>query len=144
MTSGAGLPVARNAPCPCGSGRRYRDCHGALAAPREAPPVEASYRPAGPDWDDVDAATRARLAASMEAALARQSSGDLAGAARLYRDVLAVAPRTHDALHMLAVAQWGLGDLDGLRRPACPKIMVFRMRIDGLDGPKVRVFRQSV
>ena len=116
MTSGAGLPVARNAPCPCGSGRRYRDCHGALAAPREAPPVEASYRPAGPDWDDVDAATRARLAASMEAALARQSSGDLAGAARLYRDVLAVAPRTHDALHMLAVAQWGLGDLDGAWR----------------------------
>src|SRR5213593_753529 len=23
-------PVSRNAPCPCGSGRRYKDCHGAL------------------------------------------------------------------------------------------------------------------
>ncbi|MEP7183944.1 MAG: SEC-C metal-binding domain-containing protein, partial [Betaproteobacteria bacterium] len=23
---------SRNAPCPCGSGRRYKDCHGALAA----------------------------------------------------------------------------------------------------------------
>ena len=23
--------VARNAPCPCGSGKRYKQCHGALA-----------------------------------------------------------------------------------------------------------------
>jgi preprotein translocase subunit SecA len=22
--------VARNAPCPCGSGKRYKQCHGAL------------------------------------------------------------------------------------------------------------------
>ncbi len=26
----AGVPPARNAPCPCGSGRRYKDCHGRL------------------------------------------------------------------------------------------------------------------
>jgi predicted O-linked N-acetylglucosamine transferase (SPINDLY family) len=25
-------PSARNAPCPCGSGKRYKDCHGALSA----------------------------------------------------------------------------------------------------------------
>ncbi|HEX5863723.1 MAG TPA: SEC-C metal-binding domain-containing protein, partial [Casimicrobiaceae bacterium] len=24
-------PPARNAPCPCGSGKRYKDCHGTLA-----------------------------------------------------------------------------------------------------------------
>jgi uncharacterized protein YecA (UPF0149 family) len=23
-------PASRNAPCPCGSGRRYKECHGAL------------------------------------------------------------------------------------------------------------------
>jgi preprotein translocase subunit SecA len=23
--------VGRNAPCPCGSGRKYKHCHGALA-----------------------------------------------------------------------------------------------------------------
>ena len=23
--------VSRNAPCPCGSGRKYKHCHGALA-----------------------------------------------------------------------------------------------------------------
>ncbi len=26
-------PASRNAPCPCGSGRRYKDCHGALTVP---------------------------------------------------------------------------------------------------------------
>ncbi len=26
-------PASRNAPCPCGSGRRYKECHGALALP---------------------------------------------------------------------------------------------------------------
>jgi preprotein translocase subunit SecA len=23
-------PVSRNAPCPCGSGRKYKHCHGQL------------------------------------------------------------------------------------------------------------------
>jgi preprotein translocase subunit SecA len=27
----AHLGVSRNAPCPCGSGKRYKHCHGALA-----------------------------------------------------------------------------------------------------------------
>lgn len=39
-------PVRRNAPCPCGSGKRFKDCHGSLAA-AEAP---------------TDAKARARLA----------------------------------------------------------------------------------
>src|SRR5258706_5476471 len=29
--------IARNAPCPCGSGKRYKDCHGALSANADAP-----------------------------------------------------------------------------------------------------------
>ena len=26
----AEAPLSRNAPCPCGSGRKYKHCHGAL------------------------------------------------------------------------------------------------------------------
>ena len=26
----AALEISRNAPCPCGSGRKYKHCHGAL------------------------------------------------------------------------------------------------------------------
>ncbi|MBK6804705.1 MAG: SEC-C domain-containing protein [Betaproteobacteria bacterium] len=116
----AGAPVSRNAPCPCGSGRRYRECHGAIdASPSPTASrttAAATYRPRGSDWDGIDPAERARLAELMDTALARQASNDQSGAARLYREVLAVAPQTHDALHMLAVAQWGLGDLDEASR----------------------------
>ena len=35
MDDASAVTVAprRNAPCPCGSGKRYKDCHGAFAAP---------------------------------------------------------------------------------------------------------------
>ena len=32
-------PASRNAPCPCGSGLRYKDCHGALAVAPAATPL---------------------------------------------------------------------------------------------------------
>ena len=31
MPEGAVEPASRNAPCPCGSGQKYKHCHGALA-----------------------------------------------------------------------------------------------------------------
>jgi hypothetical protein len=34
MTEEASV-VGRNEPCPCGSGKRYKDCHGGLAAPAQ-------------------------------------------------------------------------------------------------------------
>ncbi|WP_444544587.1 SEC-C metal-binding domain-containing protein [Sphingobium fuliginis] len=27
----ANLDISRNAPCPCGSGQKYKHCHGALS-----------------------------------------------------------------------------------------------------------------
>ena len=43
--------VARNAPCPCGSKRRYKDCHGAIDGARlpPAPPAAqvATFSAAG-------------------------------------------------------------------------------------------------
>ncbi|HEV8257677.1 MAG TPA: SEC-C metal-binding domain-containing protein [Casimicrobiaceae bacterium] len=32
MSAALAPPASRNAPCPCGSGKRYKDCHGALTA----------------------------------------------------------------------------------------------------------------
>ena len=55
-------PSGANAPCPCGSGLRYKHCHGATAvAPpagraAPAPPARPVYRPAGNEWDAVDPA----------------------------------------------------------------------------------------
>lgn len=108
-------PASRNAPCPCGSGRRYKDCHGALGAPaaRPAPepPRRRAYRPDGPEWRGLDEARQEQLAGLMEEALALQNAGDDRGASARYRRVLEAAPETHDALHMLGVARWRMGDL---------------------------------
>ena len=74
----------RNAPCPCGSGKRYKHCHGGAAE---------------------DAASTGTL----ERALAEHRAGRLAAAEVLYRRVLAETPDDPDALHMLAVVRLALG-----------------------------------
>ena len=48
----------------------------------------------------------------MEAALAHQTAGRLHEAAKLYSEALKSAPKTHDALHMLGVIEWSLGNFD--------------------------------
>ena len=113
--------VSRNDPCPCGSGRRFKDCHGSLrdgtgVATSLAPPPAATttrtsrYRPAGNDWIDISDDGADRLGAMMELALKHQVGQRVRDAERLYRAVLEEAPRTHDALHMLGVVRLGLGD----------------------------------
>ena len=87
-------PASRNAPCPCGSGRRYKDCHGALAAP------------SSPQGRAVDPDAAARRMSRLNDALARQQAGDLAGAIAGYEAVLAEFPDDFDALHMLGVVHY--------------------------------------
>jgi len=115
MTLAVGRAVSRNDPCPCGSGRRYKDCHGSLRAgalPATAPlgTRASAYRAPGDDWAGLDEATRDRLGAAMERALKEQLAQRVRDAERLYRAVLEEAPQTHDALHMLGVIRLGLGD----------------------------------
>ena len=83
----------RNALCPCGSGKRYKHCHGlAVAAPAIAPP---------PSID-----------ALMRRALEAQQARRLDEAERAYRDVLALRPDEPDALHMLGVLCHERGEND--------------------------------
>ena len=84
-------PASRNAPCPCGSGRRYKDCHGALGAA---------------------AARDAALATHLQQALAAQQAGRLDDAIARYEAALAIAPDHFDALHMLGVSQFQRGNFD--------------------------------
>jgi glycosyltransferase involved in cell wall biosynthesis len=122
VTEAVAAPASRNSPCPCGSGRRYKDCHGALggiAAP--APPAAAvaqrsTYRAPAAEWAYLDDAARDDLGARMEHALALQTAGWADEAAREYGRVVALAPDTHDALHMLGVIELGRGNLDEAER----------------------------
>ncbi len=75
-------PASRNARCPCGSGRRYKECHGALASPGEPRLAEASQR----------------LAA-----------GDFMGAEEICRGVVADQPASAEALGLLGRALFEQG-----------------------------------
>ena len=81
-------PVSRNAPCPCGSGLRYKNCHGAIPAPAQ----------------QVDL-----LRAHLERALVAQQGGRFADAAAAYEAALALQPKNFDALHMLGVVRYQQG-----------------------------------
>ena len=86
------VPAAgRNDPCPCGSGKRYKNCHGALAA--SAPPSGAVSAP--PPASALDL--------SVQQAIALHQQGDTAAAERIYREALTVQPGHPLAQHFLGV-----------------------------------------
>lgn len=116
MSDAVVAPASRNSPCPCGSGRRYKDCHGALGPAGERQARRSSYRAPGREWAHLDESTRDRFGAAMEQALAWQTAGALTDAARAYAEVVAEAPETHDALHMLGVIELGFGNIDEAAR----------------------------
>jgi protein O-GlcNAc transferase len=95
---------SRNAPCPCGSGRRFKECHGALpsarpggvAAEDPAAKAQAALTAGGPT-DALDGLQRALAADPGNAELRRESAriawtmGDVA---RAIADCRAVLDRT--------------------------------------------------
>jgi hypothetical protein len=108
--SDAAAPVSaqgRNAPCPCGSGRRYKHCCGRAG---EAPADSAVPRYVG--WEAFPPDERSALWQTMQRALAAQKSGQLDTARSLYEEVVARAPYTFDAVHMLGVVHLQQDDLD--------------------------------
>jgi tetratricopeptide (TPR) repeat protein len=80
-------PIRRNTPCPCGSGRRYKDCHGRLAG-EEQPPN-----------------------ALVRSALAAHQQGRIDEAERIYREILEREPGHAIATHYLGLAAWQRGDV---------------------------------
>ena len=81
-----GAGIGRNDPCPCGSGRRYKACHGALGA-----------TPPSPD-------------ALVARAMAAHQRGELDAAERDYRAALFLAPEHPYALHYLGMIAYQRGD----------------------------------
>ncbi len=93
LTQPSTMPApGRNAPCPCGSGKRFKDCHGRTDA------HEAGTAPA-----PVELA---------RAGMAAHQRNDLDAAEQLYRAALAVEPDQPLALHYLGVALYQRGSID--------------------------------
>jgi len=78
--------VARNAPCPCGSGLRYKECHGKLGG--AAPRVEEL----------------------IARALNWHRQGRVDEAEGLYRQILAADPGNAIATHFMGMVAWHRGD----------------------------------
>ncbi len=85
--------IPRNSPCPCGSGRKYKLCCGALGDP---PPATAV----------ASASARSLMARALEL----QLDADHEAARELYLAALAEAPAEPDILHMLGVIEYCLHD----------------------------------
>jgi predicted O-linked N-acetylglucosamine transferase (SPINDLY family) len=99
-------PASRNDPCPCGSGLRYKHCHG-RAERNAAPPANAARgsdnNPAA-EVDDLRSARRALAAGRLDAAIA------------IAERALAVDPQRIDAMRVRGEA---LTTIDPQRAEAC-------------------------
>jgi tetratricopeptide (TPR) repeat protein len=80
-------PTRRNDPCPCGSGRRYKECHGSLASPG------------------------AGIDALIQRSLASHRQGRIDEAERGYREVQSQDPGNAIATHYLGMVAWQRADL---------------------------------
>jgi tetratricopeptide (TPR) repeat protein len=83
--------VGRNDPCPCGSGKRFRSCHGALGS---------DVRP------NPNTIPESAVDQQLKQALALHQHGDNKGAEALYRSVLAIQPDQALAQHFLGVIHY--------------------------------------
>ena len=131
-------PASRNAPCPCGSGKRFKDCHGGLrdAEPGTAASLPVEDRASGPSDAEAHflAGNRYRelgqprdAIAEYEAALdtapdntavlnnlglALEAAGERDLALDCYRRVLTIDPVQTDALGNLANVQFARSDFN--------------------------------
>ena len=89
----SGPTVGRNDPCPCGSGKRYKQCHGALGATTTATMATGvGPSPSAP--------------ALAERGVALHRRGDIDAAEQAYREALRLDPDHPLALHYLGVAMF--------------------------------------
>jgi len=88
------MSVGRNDPCPCGSGRKYKHCHGAGASNLD-PPAEAA---------------KADVKRTLQQARSLHQNGFLPEAESFYREVLKHSPRNVDALNLLGILCAQRGD----------------------------------
>jgi glycosyltransferase involved in cell wall biosynthesis len=89
--------ASRNSPCPCGSGKRYKDCHGALTAD------------AGTMLSHAHASGASE--AELHEAAAYLERGDLTSAERVCRLVLEAAPNHPEALRLLGRCAFERGEI---------------------------------
>jgi hypothetical protein len=95
--------IGRNSPCPCGSGKRYKQCCGAYDGYGDG---RRGVQP------DVIGSVKAGLNELTRSALKAQQENELDEAERLYRLALDISSENVDVLHMLGVVYFSKGEFD--------------------------------
>jgi tetratricopeptide (TPR) repeat protein len=98
MQQAQAAPVRRNDPCPCGSGLKYKLCHGKFEG--DAAAVQSSAPAAPPGFSP-----------GLVRAMRAHQGGQLDLAEAGYRQVLQQEPGNAIATHYLGVLAWQRGDL---------------------------------
>lgn len=83
-------PASRNDPCPCGSGKRYKECHGKIAPA----PAQSS------------ASATINIDATLHEALQLHQAGNVQAAVERYARVLQQEPENPTALHYAGLSQY--------------------------------------
>ncbi len=83
-------PASRNDACPCGSGRRYKECHGTIGAAPVAPAA-------------------VNINALLDEALQLHEAGNVNAAVERYARVLQQEPENATALHFAGLSQYQAG-----------------------------------
>ena len=82
-------PASRNDPCPCSSGKRYKECHGKIGA--------------------TSVATAVNVDALLGEALQLHESGNVSAAVERYARILQQEPENATALHFAGLSQYQAG-----------------------------------
>jgi tetratricopeptide (TPR) repeat protein len=85
--------IGRNDPCPCGSGKKYKQCCEATGAA----PIQSATSNFSPQQ-------------ALQIAMSQHQAGNLASAEALYKQVLRAQPKQADALHLLGLIAKQKGD----------------------------------
>jgi tetratricopeptide (TPR) repeat protein len=101
----SGPSVGRNDPCPCGSGRRYKQCHGTLGAEDSSARTATA---AAPGARPPSSPGPSALALAQRGVAAHQR-GDIDAAERAYREALRVEADHPLAQHYLGVVLYQRG-----------------------------------
>lgn len=86
---------ARNEPCPCGSGKKYKRCHGVAAAPKITPPKPGGLGAGGmpPGMENMDPAMMSQAAQMLQ----RLPKGQLAKLQSIMQRAMAGKDVTREA-----------------------------------------------
>ena len=114
----------RNAPCPCGSGKKYKRCHGAAST--------SAVSPLASDYASAPLSRASRSQALLDAAQRRLDAGDAAGAEAAYRELLEQEPGHVEASTALGSLLDDAGRVD-------EAVAVFRKLVSG-DAPTASAY----